>query len=182
MRKIIILNGCPGSGKDTVSEYICKKYNYKSIAFKDGAFELVYNYYNLSKDEYMSLYNDRSLKEKPSDKLDNKSPRKAMQYVVEEVYKKKYGRDFLAKKIINQIKNDKSNNYVISDLGLDEEEISVHYHLRNEDYMIIYIDRDGYTFENDTRSKRQIIHRTITNNSTLEDLYKQIDNIILEQK
>ena len=178
MRNILILNGCPGSGKDTVSDYLVANYNYKTIAFKDSAYKAVYEHYNITKEEYMSLYNDRDLKDKPSDLLEGHSPRCAMQYVIEQVKKPKYGKDYLAKATIEIIQKDVYNDYVISDLGLPEEEIAVHYYLRKEKYQIIYINRNGYDFSKDTRSKRQIIHNTIDNNSDLDHLYKQVDKIL----
>lgn len=178
MRRILLLNGCPASGKDTVSDYLVKKYNYKTIAFKDSAYKSVYEHFNLSKEQYMSLYNNRELKDKPTELLNGYSPRTAMQYVVEKVKKPQLGKDYLARETIDLILKDVYNNYVISDLGLDEEEIATHYYLKKEKYSIVYIDRTGYNFANDTRSKRQIIHYNIFNNSTLENLYKQVDNII----
>lgn len=178
MRSILILNGCPGSGKDTVSDYLVKNYNYKTIAFKDSAYKAVYEHYNISKEQYMELYNDRSLKDTPSELLRGRSPRSAMQHVIEEIKKPLYGKDYLAKETIEIIQKDVYNNYVISDLGLPEEEIAVHYYLKNENYKIIYIDRNGYDFSKDTRSKRQIIHYNIYNNSDLANLYKQVDEIL----
>lgn len=178
MRKIIILNGCPGSGKDTIADYLVKNYNYKTIAFKDSAYKAVYEHFELTEKEYMSLYNDRSLKDEPTELLKGYTPRSAMQYVIEQVKKPQFGRDYLAKKTIEIIKKDVYNNYVISDLGLDEEEIAVHYYLKEEEYQIIYIDRTGYDFSKDTRSKRQIIHHNIENNSDLESLYQKVDEIL----
>ena len=55
MRNILILNGCPGSGKDTVSDYLVANYNYKTIAFKDSAYKAVYEHYNITKEEYASI-------------------------------------------------------------------------------------------------------------------------------
>lgn len=178
MRKIIILNGCPGSGKDTISDYLVANYNYKTIAFKDSAYRAVYEHFNLTEDQYMTLYNDRTLKDEPSELLDGYSPRSAMQYVIEKIKKPQFGKDYLAKKTIDIIKKDMYNNYVISDLGLDEEEIAVHYYLKEEEYYITYINRTGYDFSKDTRSKRQIIHYNIENNSDLDHLYKQVDKIL----
>lgn len=178
MRTILILNGCPGSGKDTVSDYLVANYNYKTIAFKDSAYKAVYEYYDLTKEEYMTLYNDRATKDVPSELLCGHSPRSAMQYVIEHVKKPEFGKDYLAKETIDIISKDVYNDYVISDLGLPEEEIAVHYYLKNENYKIIYINRNGYDFSNDTRSKRQIIHHNLDNNSDLDHLYKQVDEIL----
>ena len=177
MRKIILLNGCPSSGKDTIANYIVEKYNYKTLAFKDQAFKDVYTHFGMSEAEYMELYNDRSKKDTPVEKLGNRSPRKAMQYVVEEINKPKLGKDYLAKYTLEIVLKDVYNDYVISDLGLEEEENAVHNLLKNENYKIVYINRDGFDFTNDTRSKRNKIDVHINNDGTLESLYSKCDSL-----
>ena len=178
MRRIILLNGCPGSGKDTVSDYLVKNYNYKTIAFKDLAFKSVYEHYGISKETYMSMYNTRALKDIPNELLGGKTPRKAMQYVVEEVNKPVLGRDYLAKATIDIILKDEYSDYVVSDFGLDEEEITVHYKLKHENYTVVYVDRDECDWSNDTRRKRYVIDHTIYNNKDHNNLYMQLDNIL----
>lgn len=177
-QKIILLNGCPSSGKDTIANYVVKEYKYKTIAFKDKAYIDVIDHYKIDHNEYMTLYNDRTTKDSPSDKLDGLSPRKAMQYVVEKIKKPEHGKDYLAKYTLNIILNDPNNNYIVSDLGLDEEEELVHSLLENKNYKIVYINRENYTFENDTRSKRNKIDFTIDNDSDENGLYKKVDNYI----
>lgn len=175
-QKVILLNGCPSSGKDTIANYVVKEYKYKTIAFKDKAYKDVIDYYNISEEKYMSLYNDRSTKDEPCDELNGLSPRKAMQHVVENIKKPEYGKDYLAKYTLNIILNDKNNNYIVSDLGLDEEEELVHSLLKESLYKIVYIERQNYTFENDTRSKRKHIDHIINNNKDENNLYKEVDN------
>lgn len=178
MRKIILLNGCPSSGKDTIANYLVEKYDYKTIAFKDQAFKDVYSYFNVSEEDYLKLYNDRSTKDKPTDLLQGYSPRRAMQYVVEKVNKPLLGKDYLAKYTLEFILKDMYNNYVVSDLGLEEEEQAVLSLLKEEQYKIIYINRDGFDFKNDTRSKRTYIDFTIDNNGSLDDLFQKVDNYL----
>lgn len=178
MRKIILLNGCPSSGKDTIANYLVEKYKYKTIAFKDQAFKDVYAHFKVDQADYMELYNDRLTKDKPSDILQGYSPRKAMQYVVEKVNKPILGKDYLAKYTLDIILKDMYNNYVVSDLGLEEEEEATLSLLKKEKYKIIYINRDGFDFKNDTRSKRTHIDYTIDNNGSLDDLFKKVDNYL----
>lgn len=177
-QKIILLNGCPSSGKDTIANYVVKQYNYKTLAFKDKAYLDVIEHYKIDYNEYMELYNNRDTKDEPNIKLNGLSPRKAMQYVVEKIKKPEKGKDYLAKYTLNIILNDPNNNYIVSDLGLDEEEELVHTLLKNKNYKIVYINRDNYTFENDTRSKRKHIDHIIDNNSNESELYKKIDSYI----
>lgn len=177
-RKIILLNGCPSSGKDTIANYLVEKHGFKTIAFKDQVYKDVIDYFGVTQDEYMALYNDRTTKDLPTPLLNGYSPRSAMQYVVEQVNKPKLGKDYLAKYTLDIILEDVYNDYVVSDLGLDEEEEATHKKLNNKNYKIIYIDRDGYDFSKDTRSKRNHIDFTIYNNDTLDILFTTIDNYI----
>lgn len=177
-RNIIFMNGPPGSGKDESANYLVNNHGYKHTTFKEAAFDLVCGYYNISMEEYLKLYNDRATKEVPSDLLDGKSPRKAMQYVVEEIYKPKHGKDVLANKVIDIIKNDPYNNYVVSDLGLPEEEIIIHYRLRTERYAIIQLQKPECNYNNDTRNKTLIYHYVIQNNKDKQSLYNRLDNIV----
>ena len=178
MRKILLLNGCPSSGKDTIANYLVEKHGYKTIAFKDQAYVSVCTHFQITHDEYMELYNDRSKKDTPVEKLGNRSPRKAMQYVVEEVKKPVLGKDYLAKYTLDIVLKDVYNDYVISDLGLEEEENAVHKMLKDENYKIIYINRDGFDFTNDTRSKRNKIDIEINNDGSLNTLYEKCDELI----
>lgn len=177
-RRVILLNGCPGSGKDEIAQYLVRTKGFKTLAFKDQAYKSVYTYYNISEDQYMSVYNDREQKDQPQEFLGGLSPRKAMQYVVEQVNKPKLGRDYLARATLDQILKDSDNDYVVSDLGLDEEEIITHYLLQKENYKILEVQRDGCTYTNDTRSRRLIIDGVILNDGTLEELYNKVDKLI----
>ncbi len=174
-RKIILLNGCPGVGKDEIANYLAREYNYKTIAFKDKAYLSVAKHYNISLEDYMQLYLN---KDTPTDILDGLSPRKAMQYVVQDVNKPKLGRDYLARDVLDEIRFDKESNYVVSDFGLDEEEIQVHYKLSRENYVVINIQREGHTYEFDTRSERMIIHHIIYNDGSTEELYEKVRQIL----
>lgn len=174
-RKIILLNGCPGVGKDEIANYLVREYNYKTIAFKDKAYKSVADHYNITIEQYMELYKTKDI---PTDILGGKSPRKAMQYVVQEVNKPKLGRDYLAKDVMKDIRDDYSSNYVISDFGLDEEEIQVHYQLAHENYIVINIQREGHSYQLDTRSDRLIIHHIIYNDGTTENLYAKVRDIL----
>jgi len=40
MAKIIVINGCPNSGKDTAAEYVDLKYNAQHLRFKDGLYKV----------------------------------------------------------------------------------------------------------------------------------------------
>lgn len=177
-KKILFLNGAPQSGKDTVANYIVNNYKYQTLAFKDFVYQDVSDYFNITLDQYMSIYNNRDTKEKSSDILQGFTPRTAMQYVVETINKPKYGKDYLANKLIDKVITD-SYNYVISDLGLDEEENTIIKRLAEYNYKIVYINRDGFDFTNDTRSKRNKIDYII-NNTSLEKLYSDVDIIIKE--
>ena len=53
-RRVILLNGCHGRGKDEIAQYLVRTKGFKTLAFKDQAYKSVYTYYNISEDQYMS--------------------------------------------------------------------------------------------------------------------------------
>ncbi len=61
-KKCILVTGCAGSGKDTVANYLIKKYGYKKFAFADPLKKISLILFNLQRD--LSYYNDRRRKEK----------------------------------------------------------------------------------------------------------------------
>nr|CAK6596967.1 unknown function [Klebsiella phage vB_Kpn_K2alpha62] len=40
MKNVIILNGAPGIGKDTIAEIIARKWDYKILSFKSPMFDI----------------------------------------------------------------------------------------------------------------------------------------------
>jgi hypothetical protein len=61
MKKIVILSGWKGSGKDTVANFLSNELDYKRIAFADFLKDIVARQYNIPR----HYFDDRILKESP---------------------------------------------------------------------------------------------------------------------
>lgn len=67
-RDIIILNGPPGCGKDTIAAYLTgHRYQAVKASFKQPMFDIAFSMLGVYRyDEFMDLYNDREQKRKAS--------------------------------------------------------------------------------------------------------------------
>ncbi|CCI88872.2 hypothetical protein BN109_033 [Yersinia phage phi80-18] len=108
---VILLNGPPGCGKDTISNglwgasTIAGK-QFKQMEIKRELFQQVFKYFHLDLEEqrdFYELYNSRETKELPCGRLDDLSPRGAMIYVSEEVCKPEYGNNFFGKEAAHRL-------------------------------------------------------------------------------
>ena len=181
---IIALCGYKGSGKDTVANYLVDKYNYKHYKISDKLKEIIKILFDLSDNDL------EQKKEEVNDKW-NTTPRRLMQFIGTDMFQYKLqellpniNRDFWIKSLftedlMNKISNE---NYkiVISDLRfLHEYEIISNLYVS---YSILKVKNNNIE-QNDTHISEnefnQInINGIIQNDSNLETLYNNIDNII----
>lgn len=93
--KLILLNGLPRSGKDTVADYIVNNYNYKKMAFADAIKDIVSKTFQISKQELDDYKNHPDLiKIKFADK--ERTFRSVIQHFGDEGIKPVFGNDVWA--------------------------------------------------------------------------------------
>jgi hypothetical protein len=152
-KQIIILNGPPGCGKDTIADGL-KRYVGQRVMFKDSLYELTYMHFGLDATlEYdyfkYTLCNDRILKEMPS-KLFEKdgvwmSPREALIHTSEEIAKPLFGDDVFGKSLGEKLRR---SIVLVTDGGFEGEIES----LKNRGYFIKIVQLHGRgNFDNDSR-------------------------------
>ena len=181
---IIALCGYKGSGKDTVANYLVDKYNYKHYKISDKLKEIIKILFDLSDNDL------EQKKEEVNDKW-NTTPRRLMQFIGTDMFQYKLqellpniNRDFWIKSLFTEDLMNKINNenykIVISDLRfLHEYEIISNLYVS---YSILKV-KNNRIEQNDTHISEnefnQInINGIIQNDSNLETLYNNIDNII----
>lgn len=143
---IILFNGPPRSGKDTLSKGLDKYIaNIKHLHFAEVLKNLthrVYGLYDVPFDHF-EIQKDILLKE-----FLGKTPRECYIQMSEHYLKPLYGNNFFVEYTAETLKN----NYIYSicDCGFDEE---VKYLSTRDDIKCIYIilQRDGKNFDNDSR-------------------------------
>ena len=181
---IIALCGYKGSGKDTIANYLVEKYNYKHYKISDKLKEIIKILFDLSDNDL------EQKKEEVNDKW-NTTPRRLMQFIGTDMFQYKLqellpniNRDFWIKSLFTKDLMNKINNenykIVISDLRfLHEYEIISNLYVS---YSILKVknnrieQNDNHISENEFNQIN--INGIINNNSNLETLYNNINNII----
>ena len=155
---VVILNGPPGSGKDTLAEILASETSLTKMAFKDELYEITAKYFGVPYDELVERASDRLLKETGWDRLvldvvDNYSwmltPREALIFVSERVYKPAHGEDYFGRAAVSRCIDRKAYHVVFSDGGFTSETEIIQKNCEN--LYIFHLVRDGFTFEGDSR-------------------------------
>ena len=181
MAKIIVMNAPPSSGKDCAADYVAEKYNAQHLRFKDGLYKVAAMVAGISVEHMKFLATERNTKEIPSHYFrvngEFVSPRQWLIHVSENVVKWLLGKDFFGKQLAQSIT---SELVVISDSGFESEIVPL---LQAGHYIcVIRIERDGYTFEGDSRNylPTSPLYHTflVKNNGTLEQFLNKVGSIV----
>ena len=188
--KIIAVCGYKRSGKDTIAKYLNKKYNYKHLKITYKLKECLKLLFDLRDHE---LETDK--KEKINKKW-NITPRKLMQFIGPEIFqykiqeilpdidKKFWIKTFLTDSLVNNLRNKKDFHIVISDIRFihEYEELKK----LNIPISVIKVTNDNIMIDSNEElhiSEREFIKipydKEILNNSTFDDMYKKIDEYII---
>lgn len=165
MRFIIL--GHINSGKSTISNYICQKYDFKHYALGDGVKKVLVEIADLFdiKISIHDLYN-RKIKEKY---------REQMQKISTDILKKNFGDNIWIDYLKRRLPEDK---YVIDDIRFKNEYEAFH----DDKTISIRIIRPGQEIQSNHISEHDlddtVADFTIVNDSDLDDLFKQVDLIM----
>lgn len=145
---IVIFNGPPSSGKDEACLFF-QNLGYTHLSFKEQLFIETCKYFNVSLSWFMQGYENRSIKEKKSKKLNGLSRREAMIYTSEEYIKPNFGKDYFGVKLSEKI--DATSKYCVSDGGFVEELVPIINRIGAENMVLVQLTRDGCDFSSDSR-------------------------------
>ena len=167
MTPIIILNGPPGVGKDTIADALDAQHGVMHMRVKDELYRNAYELFlktmmprdikcrGISPAEFVAACTDREIKEKPMKWLNGLSPREALIFTSEKVFKPVLGNDYYGKAAALRadavLRNATAGvkNIVLSDGGFREEvEVIASCH----DVLLVRLFRIGCTFFGDSRS------------------------------
>ena len=173
----ILLVGSAGSGKSTVANLLCEKYNFKEFALGDKLKELTFlllKTFGIEINDVSDLYS-----------IETKNRyRKYLQLIGTECCRKVFGDDFWCKQLDESLSKEENNNIVISDIRFINE---FNYFNRRNDTISIRI--DGRKFESsnednmyhhrsETELNEIITDYIIDNSKDIGYLSNQIDHII----
>lgn len=176
---IIGITGKKFNGKDTIADYLVKKYGYTKLAFGDSLKKCIQQLFSFT---YEQVHTD---KKEEIDSYWHHSPREFMQFIGTELLRDMFSKQFpdigemLFVKIIDQkIKQFIENGIykiVICDVRFPNEEKLI----RNYSGIIIKVTRPSIiTVDHHISENLEIYHDFILINDKLEQLYKNIDCII----
>lgn len=153
MAKVIILNGPPGCGKDTIGNLLTKNVdNYiHMVNFKKPLFDIAASM--LGKKEFRNFllsYSNRELKESPLGCLNGMSPREFMIWISEDVIKPLFGNGYFGDRLASHLNEIGNVDVVCTDGGFRDEIISLIMN-SNHQVKLCRLHRDGFTFDNDSR-------------------------------
>ena len=212
-KTIVIFNAPIGAGKDVSADFMLSYFNTGlKASFKDALYVDTAKHFNIAVSDLIDHHNDRSLKEIPSEmfnkyekhslkqyalallyvvgalfntrslmSLGYYSSREALIHVSENIVKPKQGNDFYGRKLVERIEAS-SERYVFTPDGGFLDEVTPLLEAGYEVY-IVQLERDGATFENDSRKLlteddfkeySNIKFIKMYNNGSLDDLYKTI--------
>lgn len=179
MKKVVILNGAPGSGKDEGAKHIVSVLRGQGILarhceFKERLFTLTRVIYGLTILEWERLYT-RENKEKPSGRLQGLSPRQALIHISEDIVKPNFGKDYFGVAAAEDLTEGVN---VFSDGGFVEEVRPIISKVGVRNVLIIRIHRAGHTFKGDSRKYLPDgfgpLVIDVENNGTLEEYFKTL--------
>ena len=179
-KKIILLNGPPGCGKDTVAQMLWD--NHPSVdmleKFARPLKETAPVLYGIDKDKWLHL-DSHGVKDEPCEALFGFTPRQVQIHISETLLKPLHGKRVFGELCANRIENSPGITFVVSDCGFrDECEVLVE-RFGAENVLLVHIHREGCSYENDSRDWVRLTDlgvptKIIENNGSLEDLEKEI--------
>lgn len=161
----ILINARAGAGKDTVADYLVRKYNFTKITFATPIYEIAYKYFNMQ-------YKDRNLLQQIGQSM------------------RKIDNDIWVNYAFRVADN--YENVVISDcrqeneflMGMLKDYVPIRVNADLDKRIERLISRDGLTpdiklFEHKAETGADnFMYNEIDNNGTVEELYEKIDDLM----
>lgn len=154
MKQILILNGPPGCGKDTLANHVVKNIKTaKHLMFKESLYKLALDAAGLQS-HYTELFTDRQLKEDATTSPfyvagQKVSPRGWLIHISENLIKPNFGRDFFGDRAASVVAASDSKLFIFSDGGFKEEILPL---IDVGHVTIIQIKSPNHSFNADSRN------------------------------
>lgn len=173
--KLIGISGLAHTGKDTLANFLKEKRKEIVIeSFATPIKEIMVNYFGFTREQ---VY-DQKLKE-IEDKFWNITPRKLMQLIGTEMFRKNFRYDVWVKVFEKKILNNPNNFFVVADVRFNNEAEMV---IRNNGIVIKILRNSdnvvNVSHESEKGIDENLVHIFLDNNGDLNDLKKNA-NIIL---
>jgi len=157
-RKIVLLNGPPRCGKDTIATYLEKEHGFYHTKFAKALKEGVHSILRLGTFDLMNRFTPlphdyyEPLKDTRMSEFLGLTPREAYISLSEEYMKEKFGSAIYGDLLLRELLGVNNDFIVVSDSGFFEEMIPI-LNQRNEfETVLLRITRPGTSFDGDSRS------------------------------
>jgi len=181
--KVLLLNGPPNSGKDTIADKLVDLMpDVVHQRFKTTLYLLTSILFRVPLEETKRLCSDRDLKDHPSREFGMRTPRQAMIYVSERVVKPHFSQDFFGRAAADLLVEGKLN--VFSDSGFPREAFPLLEKAGQENFTVVRLSRPGCSFENDSRGYlpdafcENIVD--LCNDGSIEDIVNKVMETVSE--
>lgn len=148
-KNILLLNGPPRSGKDTLAKQLVDQYGFAHFKITSRWKERVHALYGMDPLKFPHDHFE-AVKDTPQGAFYGLTPRQAYIEVWEKYFLPKHGENVLMDWLIGDIDNSPNENIVISDVGFDRE-CKYLFQYYGKQCLLTKIFRSGYNFVNDTR-------------------------------
>lgn len=188
LKKLIILNGPPDSGKDTVADYIANKYGYTKLEMKGALRKFAHTIVTLTGGDKAlcdSLEYNRELKDtKRVPEFGDRTWPEFLIWLSESVAKPIFGNDVFARAAIKAVYDSNATHVVFSDGGFPVEADALWREFG--DLEVIHVYREGRGFGTGRKDSRRYIehpdanrgHFRLENTSGLAQLMLKVDGIV----
>lgn len=152
MKKIILFNGPPGSGKDTAGLAVLLHFDsirMERIKFSDPVKEGTHRAYGLN----VLIDHFEDSKDKPRAEFYGATPRQAYIAYSEKFMKPLHGKEIFGIITAHKMHQSTAPLIVTPDSGFVEEALPVKQAFRAENILLFRIEREGYDYSNDSRGK-----------------------------
>lgn len=151
---LIILNGPPGVGKDTLALALKEAVGIQNLSFKGPMWEIAESMLGgLQFEEFCDLYHNRETKEQPQSWLAGMSPRQFFIHISEKICKPLFGDQYFGlrlKEKYDDIIMSGDSMAVVSDGGFSTELFP--FLTAHEEVVVFRLYREGYSFGGDSRN------------------------------
>ena len=149
-RRVVFLNGPPGSGKDTAGAFLASRLaNARLRKFASALKFATHDLYGLPR--WVQHDHFEAVKNEPLDLFFGLSPRQAYIQTSEQLVKPVMGADFFGRIMARRIIDGDAAISIITDSGFAAEAMPIVTAIGPENCLLIRLDRDGASFKDDSR-------------------------------
>lgn len=185
MKRVILLNGLPRSGKDTCADYLVSKHGYTKLAFADAIKEILSTGLCISVEQLDTLKNENAIIHTLGRDDIQISVRELVKHFGSEGMKPKFGHDVWSRLVYEKIHSLKTHKIVVSDFRFlveyqPQEGLELETWLIDDgrDLPTVGHASDVELYNNDFAFDKLVFNKDKVRESSLRTYHRVIDNAL----